>query len=47
MLAKETLMEVPGQLLNWMRKHNINPHPRTEEQRRLIQQQLSMRPNAV
>lgn len=47
MLAKETLMEVPGQLLNWMRKHNITPHPRTEEQRRLIQQQLSMRPNAM
>ena len=47
MLAKETLMEVPGQLLSWMRKHNITPHPRTEEQRRLIQQQLSMRPNAM
>lgn len=45
LLAKETLMEVPSQLLNWMRKHNISPHPRTEEQRRLIQQQLSMRPN--
>jgi len=36
MLAKETLMEVPGQLLNWMRKHNISPHARTEEQRRLM-----------
>jgi ligand-binding SRPBCC domain-containing protein len=23
LLAKETLMEVPVQLLNWMRKHNI------------------------
>lgn len=44
LLAKETLMEVPTQLLNWMRKQNITPHPRTEEQRRLIQQQLSMRP---
>ena len=44
LLAKETLMEVPLQLLNWMRKHNITPHPRSEEQRRLIQQQLSMRP---
>lgn len=44
LLAKETLMEVPVQLLNWMRKHNITPHPRSEEQRRLIQQQLSMRP---
>ena len=38
LLAKETLMEVPTQLLNWMRKQGINPHPRTEEQRRLIQQ---------
>ena len=27
-----------------MRKHGINPHPRTEEERRQIQQQLSMRP---
>ena len=33
MLAKETLNEVPGQLLNWMRKNNINPHPRTEAER--------------
>ena len=27
MLAKETLTEIPGQLLNWYRKHNIKPHP--------------------
>jgi len=33
LLAKETLNEVPGQLLNWMRKYNINPHPRTEAER--------------
>ena len=37
LLAKETLMEVPGQLLNFMRKHNITPHPRTEAQRQMIQ----------
>lgn len=37
-------MEVPGQLLNWMRKHDINPHPRSEAERRAIQAQLSMRP---
>ena len=38
MLAKETLMEVPSQLLNWMRKHNVAPYPRSEEERRAIQQ---------
>lgn len=43
LLAKEVLEEVPGQLLNWMRKHNIQPHPRTEAQRRAIQNQLSLR----
>jgi len=37
MLAKETLMEVPTQLLNWMRKHNVAPLPRSEEERRRIQ----------
>lgn len=46
LLAKETLMEVPGQLLNYMRKKNIVPHARTEAQRQMIAQQLSMRPNA-
>ena len=30
LLAKETLMEVPSQLLNYFRKHNIVPHARTE-----------------
>ena len=47
LLAKEVLMEVPGQLLNYMRKHNIQPFPRSEEQRRLIQQQMSLRPTAA
>lgn len=42
MLAKETLMEVPSQLLNWMRKHNIAPYPRSEDERRRIQQQMTM-----
>lgn len=42
MLAKETLMEVPTQLLNFMRKHNIAPYPRSEEERRRIQQQMTM-----
>ena len=46
MLAKETLMEVPTQLLNFMRKHNIAPYPRTEEERRRIQAQMTMGANA-
>ena len=37
-LAKETLMEVPGQLLNFMRKQNIQPYPRSEAERKMIQQ---------
>lgn len=42
MLAKETLMEVPTQLLNYMRKHNIAPYPRSEDERRRIQAQMTM-----
>jgi hypothetical protein len=30
MLAKETLEEVPGQLLNFMRRKGINPNVKTE-----------------
>jgi hypothetical protein len=30
MLAKETLEEVPGQLLNFMRRKGIDPKMRTE-----------------
>ena len=41
-LAKQTLEEVPGQLLNFMKKKNIVPMPATEEGRRRIQQKLSM-----
>ena len=37
-LAKETLMEVPTQLLNWMRKKNIVPHARSDEERKQVQQ---------
>lgn len=33
LLAKETLMEVPTQLLNYMRKMQIVPHAKTEAQR--------------
>jgi hypothetical protein len=43
LLAKETLMELPGQLLQYMRKRGIAPLPRSEMQRKQIQQQLSMR----
>ena len=30
MLAKETLQELPTQLLNFMRKNNIVPNPKSE-----------------
>lgn len=40
-LAKQTLEEVPGQLLNFMKKRNIVPLPANEENRRRIQQNLS------
>jgi len=38
LLAKETLMEVPTQLLNFFRKHNIQPHAKTEAQRQQVAQ---------
>ena len=41
-LAKQTLEEVPGQLLNFFKKRNIVPMPATEEGKRKIQQKLSM-----
>lgn len=40
-LAKQTLEEVPGQLLNFFKKRNIVPMPSTEEGKRRIQQKLS------
>ena len=40
-LAKQTLEEVPGQLLNFFKKKGIVPMPSTEEGRRRIQQKLS------
>jgi len=46
LLAKETLNEIPSQLLNYFRKNNIVPHARTEQQRQMIQKQLSMRVGA-
>lgn len=36
-LAKETLDEVPRQLLDYMRKNHIAPNNATAEQKRLIQ----------
>lgn len=45
LLAKETLAEVPTQLLNFYRKHNIAPFPKSEAQRQAMMQQLSMRQN--
>jgi len=40
-LAKETLEEVPGQMLSYFRRKGIRPNPATEAQKRLLQQQLS------
>lgn len=39
-LAKETLQEVPGQLLNFFRTKGIQPNPATEVQKQLLQDQL-------
>jgi len=36
-LAKQTLEEVPGQLLNFFRKRKIVPMPSSEAGKRLIQ----------
>ena len=43
LLAKEVLEELPGQLLNWMRRQNIEPNSRSDEQRRQMQQQMTMK----
>ena len=40
-LAKQTLEEVPGQLLNFFKKKGIVPMPSTEEGRNRIQQKLA------
>lgn len=42
MLAKETLEEVPGQLLNFMRRKGINPNQKTEAQRNEQKKKLAM-----
>lgn len=36
MLAKETLEEVPGQMLNYFRRRGIRPNPATEAQKRAL-----------
>lgn len=41
MLAKETLEEVPGQMLDYFRRRNITPNPATEVQKRALQSKLS------
>lgn len=40
-LAKETLEEVPGQMLNYFRNKGIVPNLANDAQKRLLQQQLS------
>lgn len=37
-LAKETLEEVPGQMLNYFRTNKISPNPASEAQKRALQQ---------
>ena len=37
LLAREVLDEIPGQLLGFMKKNNIDPLPQTEEGRRKMQ----------
>lgn len=41
LLAKETLTEVPVQLLNYFRTKGIKPNPATEAQKIALQRQLS------
>ena len=41
MLAKETLEEVPGQMLDFFRRRGITPNPATEAQKRALQSKLS------
>ena len=36
MLAKETLEEVPGQMLNYFKRRGIVPNPASEAQRRAL-----------
>ena len=36
-LARETLEEVPGQMLDYFKKHNIKAHSKTEGQKRALQ----------
>ena len=37
MLARATLREIPGQLLNWMRKKGFKPNNATKEATKLVQ----------
>lgn len=37
MLAKETLEEVPGQMINYFKKHGIVPMHATDENRKKVQ----------
>jgi len=42
-LAKETLQEIPGQLVDFFTKRNIFPKPAKEEQRNAIVSKLSLK----
>jgi vacuolar-type H+-ATPase subunit F/Vma7 len=43
LLAKETLTEIPGQLVDFFLKRNIYPKPAKEQDRNKIQSQLSLK----
>ena len=42
-LAKETLYEIPGQLVDYFMKKGIHPMPKTVEQRARVQRKLSLK----
>ena len=42
-LAKETLQEIPGQVVDYFQRRGIQPRPSKEEQRQRIAAQLSLR----
>ena len=41
-LAKETLTEIPGQLVDYFTKKRILPRPAKEEERQAVKRQLSL-----
>ena len=46
-LAKETLYEIPGQLVDYFMKKNILPMPKTEAERTGVQRKLSLKSQII